>query len=789
MPDARWRKVLRDVWEHKARTLLVVLAMVIGLAGAGTILDAWALVQRATVEGYLTSDPVAATLRTDVVDSALVARVRAVPGVRDAQARRTVSATVLVQGAWRTALLFTSADLAGTRIGKVRGETGPWPPPAGGFVIERSSLAYSGTGVGDSVTLNFGAGDLRALPVTGIARDVSLAPGWMEHVVYGFVTPGTLASSGVDATLTDVVIVVDDPHPSRDAVRRIAYAAKAAIEAAGHPVYDVDVPVPGEHIHAAQMNSLLYTQGAFGVLALVVCGFLVVNLMAAVLAGQVREIGVMKTLGASGGQLTAMYLGLAAGLGLVASLGAVPLAAVAGRAYAALKADLLNFDVTGYAIPLWVLGLQVVVGMVVPLVAAAIPVRQAARMSVAAALRDVGIAADGRDVGEPWLAQRGGVSRAILFSVRNAFRRRQRMALTLLAIATGGAVFLGARNLRVAVIGSLDLVFASQRYDVSLRLASPQTPDSAERVVRAVQGVDGAEGWGSARVNAPHADGTVGDAFGMMAPPFESRLFAAAPTAGRWLVASDTNALVVTRSLQLEEPSLQVGSTVDLTIGGRTMPWHVVGLIDGGPAPTAWTSREVLARATGRPVISSVMVATGEGNLATQVDLIQRVRSALDVAAMPVGSSQLLSENRRVTEDHLLMVVDFLSVMAWVMIAVGGMGLASTMGLAVLERTREIGVLRAIGANHGAILTMIEVEGLVVALLGWLVALPLSIPMSVVLGEAFGRVMFRVPLILVPEASGVWRWLVVVIVVSVVACAWPALRATRGTIARALAYE
>ena len=65
---------------------------------------------------------------------------------------------------------------------------------------------------------------------------------------------------------------------------------------------------------------------------------------------------------------------------------------------------------------------------------------------------------------------------------------------------------------------------------------------------------------------------------------------------------------------------------------------------------------------------------------------------------------------------HLLMVADFLGVMAWVMIAVGGLGLASTMSLAVLERTREIGVMRAIGARHGAIHLIIQVEGLVIAL-------------------------------------------------------------------------
>jgi len=134
-------------------------------------------------------------------------------------------------------------------------------------------------------------------------------------------------------------------------------------------------------------------------------------------------------------------------------------------------------------------------------------------------------------------------------------------------------------------------------------------------------------------------------------------------------------------------------------------------------------------------------------------------------------------------------VVQFLAVMGWVMILVGGMGLASTMGLAVLERRREIGVMRAIGAGHASIMSLIQIEGLVIAILSWLIALPLSVPMSVLLGDAFGRVMLPVPLTLAPEFSGVWRWLAVVVAVSLIACLWPALRAMRVTVASALAYE
>ena len=146
-------------------------------------------------------------------------------------------------------------------------------------------------------------------------------------------------------------------------------------------------------------------------------------------------------------------------------------------------------------------------------------------------------------------------------------------------------------------------------------------------------------------------------------------------------------------------------------------------------------------------------------------------------------------EQRKVVEDHLLMVAGFLGIMAKLIIIVGGLGLASTMSLGVLERTREIGVMRAIGAKHSSILGMIQIEGLVIALMSWIAAIPLSIPMSVVLARAFGRIMIKVPVHLQPGISEILQWLAVVTIVSVIACAWPAMRAMRISTARALAYE
>lgn len=804
MLSPRWRKVVRDVWLHKSRTFLVVVAITIGLIGAGSVLDTWSLMRQVTREEFRASNPASATLRIAAsgdapagtpggesdggISAAFMARVRALPTIQAAQARRSVSGTVQVQGSPRTIVLFALNDFTSNRIGRVQSESGSWPPGDGDIVIERSSVDFIELPVDQSITVQVGSAAPQELQVTGVARDVGLAPGWMEHVVYAFVTPATLAQLGVPSGLNELQLVLADRSLDREGVRRIAFAIKRMLEASGHRVSDVDVPVPGRHIHAAQIDSLLYTQGAFGALALLLSGILVVNLIAAMLMGQVREIGIMKTIGAGQWQIAGMYLALALVLGLVATAVAIPTAAFIGRQYANFTAELLNFSTTGYAIPRWSFVLQLAVGALLPLFAAAIPVVRGCRISVSEALRDLGISLSA-GASTAWLTGIGGLTRPLILSVRNAFRRRQRMALTLVTLSMGGAVYIGALNLKESVRGAVDLLFSAQRYDILLRFARSWPADSLEAAVGRVAGVTRVETWSGGRANHERTDGTLGNAFPISAPPAESRMFGAQVTSGRWLRSRDSNAVVINRQLQADQPGLAVGATVTLRIAGKSTPWNVVGVVDGGPSSSAYVARESFAALVAGGRVNLAVVSASLPGAASQFDLVQRLRAELAAAGFEVQTSQLTTENRRVIEDHLLMVADFLGIMAQLMIVVGGLGLASTMSLAVLERTREIGVLRAIGARHRSIITMIQVEGLVIAILSWIVAIPLSLPMSVLLGQAFSRIMLPVPITFLPNAAAVLSWFGVVVVVSLVACAWPAFRALRITTAAALAYE
>jgi putative ABC transport system permease protein len=127
--------------------------------------------------------------------------------------------------------------------------------------------------------------------------------------------------------------------------------------------------------------------------------------------------------------------------------------------------------------------------------------------------------------------------------------------------------------------------------------------------------------------------------------------------------------------------------------------------------------------------------------------------------------------------------------MAILAAAVGGVGLMTTMSINVVERGREIGVMRAIGATSGSILGVFIVEGVLVGVLSWLLAAPLSYPGARVFSGVIGNTLFELPLDFQYSVGGGVLWLVVVVVLSALASLWPALRATQVSVREALAYE
>ncbi|HEY6146847.1 MAG TPA: hypothetical protein VIZ69_04085, partial [Thermoanaerobaculia bacterium] len=274
-------KIFRDFWQERTRTVLVVLAVALGLAGFSAVLATYAILRRELDKGYLATNPASATLRTDAVDEDLLREVRSGHGVADAQARRVLSGRLRTpSGEWRGLTLFVVKNYASIRISTLNREEGAWPPGPGEMLIERDAFSVARVRIGDTVTVRTTRGAERALRVTGRVHDVGQAQARMENVVYGYITLDTLALLGEEPLLDQLQILAAGNRFDEKHVQAVAAEVKAFLESRGHAVRRVDVPTPGRHPHADIMGLLLLGMAVFGFGVLLLSGILVINLLA-----------------------------------------------------------------------------------------------------------------------------------------------------------------------------------------------------------------------------------------------------------------------------------------------------------------------------------------------------------------------------------------------------------------------------------------------------------------------------------------------------------------------------
>jgi putative ABC transport system permease protein len=610
-------KIAGDLRNLRRRGLLAALAIAIGIAGFSAVLASYAILDRELDRGYRETTPASASFKLEgAADSALLAAVAANPKVARAEARRQLGGSISARpGRVRKLRLTVLPEFANLRIGRIASQAGAFPPAAGEILIERDAFSVLGGQIGDQVLVETKNGQGR-LRVAGSVKDVGKAQARMENLVYGYVAAETLPLLGEQAFLDQIdILAAGDPFDEKN-VRAAAAEVEAFLRGSGRELESVSVPEPGRHPHADLMAMLLLAMAAFGFFLLLLSGLLVHNLLSALVAAQVRQVAIMKTLGASARQIAAIYGAEVLALASAALAIGLPAGALGCLALCRYLARLLNFDIESFALPLWVPALVVLAGLLVPLLAAAWPIARTITRPVLSGLGDHGASASAYRAAGSGRPPAFALPRPLLFAWRNLFRRRARLVSNLFTLAAAGVFFLSALNLRRSLIATIDALFAARHFE-----------------------------------------------------------------------------------------------------------------------------------------------------------------SAAEQAA-----------SRYSYDQHMLMIYVFLIVVAGLLAAVGGLGLATTTSLGVLERRREIGVLRAIGASPAAIRRIFLAEGAATGAFSWAVAVLLAPPVGKLAGGLIGRGMFR-GMEFAIEPHGLWIWLLLAAGIGALAGYLPALEASRAGLRESLAYE
>jgi putative ABC transport system permease protein len=502
----------------------------------------------------------------------------------------------------------------------------------------------------------------------------------------------------------------------------------------------------------------------------------------------------MKAIGATREQVAGMYLVLILGFGVIALILAIPLSAVVSYASAQGIAVLVNVDLQGFRIPTPTLILEILVGLGVPLLAGLIPVLNGARMTVREAITNYGISAgSGRGWFDRLLEQVRGMPRPMLLSLRNTFRRKARLALTLFTLMLGGAIFIAVFNLQASLYRAIDVTFGYILTDVNVVFQRQYRMERVQDVVQSVPGVVTVEGWGNITGRVYRPDGTTSDQVQMISPPATSHLIKPVLTSGRWLIPGDENAIVVGNHFIKLRPDVKLGDLLKIQINNKDYEFQVVGVYEMAGTvfmPIVYVNNEYIQHLLNEPgQVYSLRVVTDRHDNVRQDEVAKALTSRFEAEGFKVGTvmtGAMVASQSRIMIDILIGLLLFMAVLIAI---VGGLGLMGTMGMNVMERTREIGVMRSIGAVNGSIMQIVIGEGMMIGLISWAMGALLSIPIAQGLGYLIGVALLNVPLQYRFSTQGLVIWVILVIVLSAVSCILPARNATRLTVRDVLAYE
>ena len=793
--SSRWKKVWADFWGNKSRTVLTILTIAIGTFAVGFNVNYSLFMSESLESDFLSANPSEATISTSLLDDKMVDIARSVPGVDAVEGRSILTANLILSDGQPIPIRFIAIEgpneMTVDLLKPVEGET-KIPLLNDRQILTNPSIASLEYGPGDTITIELFTGKRRNLTVAGYVHDVTHPPyGLFGQIVYVYITPDTMEWLGGSRSYNTLLVSVAENPTDRTHVVEVAEAVADRMEEGGATIDSVSVILPGHHFSWNVDQGMFFLVGVLGYMIVFLSSFLIINTITALMAQHTRQIGIMKAVGGRTGQIFGMYIVLILIIGLIALIIAIPLAGRVAQPLGMAMASMLGFFTKQFKIYPQAIVQQIFVAMVVPLLAAILPIYNSTRITIREALTNYGIGSNAkpkdRSIGKGALL----IPRPMRLSLRNAFRRKTRLVLTLITLVLGGSIFIGVYNIQASFNKLLDDLQGYFLADVNIAFERYHRFDEVSAIALSNPGVSGAEGWLDYPGTYITNEAEEGTQITFIGVPTTSTLIDPVIAEGRWLKTGDENAILVSNFFINTFPDVKIGDWLTIKIDDKETKWQIVGLYTTAVDTDAlYVNYDYLSHITGRPdQVLSLRVPTYQHDSATQARIRDELRALYEAQGIQVTLTQTATEAFAVAQAIINVLVYFMTAMAMLIAVVGGLSLMGTMSINVLERTREIGVMRAVGASNGAIQAIVIVEGMVIGLISWAISILVSIPITSVVVYGVGIAVFNVQMAPVYNVAGTIAWLIFTLVLTLVSSALPARGASRLTVKDTLAYE
>lgn len=792
----RWKKVYADFWENKARSLLIIASISIGIFAVGVVGVGYLVIPKSMITTYLNTNPANIQIQTEIFDEELLKTIDNNAQVQAVEGRMTVSAKVQnpANGDWLSISVIAVDDLSKHQIKTLTPATGKPYPDKKEILLSQDSLETLSVISGMPINIQLGDGSTQSLVVAGTVYDYSsdLAITFNERI--GFINLESLDYFYHPRAYNTLVVRVEGNQNDLNHIETVARQISEEIEDSGRRILSQSVARSIDQPYANYTNAISTIISFIGLFILVLSSALIINTMNALMAQHIRQIGVIKLVGGLRRQVIGMYLVLVIFFSLISLLIAIPASAYVGRILCEKILPVLNGRLFTESLFIYlpeVIILQSVVAIIIPILAALNPIFQGASVPIQKALSSNRINhKDKPGRFDRWLESVRSKNGIITLGIRNTFRQKGRLLLTIFTLALGCAIFTSVFNVELSLNNQIDRVLQYNQADIFINLERNYPAEKIIQQLQRIPEVISSEAW-LATSALLKTQSTIENVL-LVAPPAESNLVEKVVDEGRWVQPGERNTLAVNDAFWNNYPELKPGDQIVLEVAGKEDYWTVVGLFHytGLDQKYAFTSFNNLASILNTPNHSpTYRIVTQQHSLDFQLQMANTIDEHLTASGINVSTITAREEIVKQGLEKiqvLIYVLLFLSVLTGI---VGGIGLSGTLSLNVLERTAEIGILRAIGAYDTVISRLITFESLFIGLTSYILGIIASIPISYTLTNLVNIAIFKAPSKFVMTPKGIIIWFFILIILSLIASYIPARNAVRLTIREVLAYE
>lgn len=711
-----YRKSWSDIRRRWARSLFTVATVAAAVAGLGMFAPP-TLMDRSMEERIATDRLHDIRIFTEdiVLSDEETAELRAIPGVKSLELRATYFTEARIGDHREDVLLVGVQDFSRQEVNVVALEDGE-VPAAGQALTDVQDSGSVAVGPGTELEIVDSAGDLHPLTITGAGRTLSYSQvaAFDDPVLYApsDVVNEIAGTTGIDS----IEILVTDPEQAQsvtDAVQAWLVENHPEVVFTQLPETREAGTWPGQD----DFNNFatLFYIGA--ILALISATALVSNTMTTMVAEQRREIAMMKAIGGRRGQVAMSFFRTVVLLAAAGSLLGAALGAVIANLLTGFVADQFYGVGTSWGIVWPIAATSFVVGVVGSTVATVPALIRAARTTVREGL------ADAQSAGTPGFLRKLPLPGPARVGFRNLTRRRSRAIGTVLQVGLAVGVALGFLAVGVTIGNVTADTWDTMSWDVIVSQSSNvPLDDHAGELLEGVEGVAQAQ---PVLNNNLQVDGEQYPAWGL---PAASDLYQPSITSGRWLQPEDstTRARVVVMGRALAATTgTQVGDTINVGTARGPVDLTVVGIDKnlGNNGQMLFLPLETFQEFLARDDTNTYWLVSESQDKAAIDRMSSQAEDTLDAAGYPVSTEvHYVEKDANLSSNRIL--VSVLAVMGIPIVAIGLIGLVNMMTMNVIERTREVGILRCIGASSRDITRIFRSEALAVAALGWLLSVP-----------------------------------------------------------------